>query len=348
MNALAASRLNLKQTVQRFWYWWSGELLALVPARLKETTRERNRLDMFLEADGVTIEEVVDGVGRRLHEAHTLDALDADAWKEIEQFCAGRFPRLILASSDYLRIDLKLPRGASADLAEAVRLQLHLHSPLNPETIDWGVRKLGSANESVDAALIIARSSRIEAIQSVFAEHGLMPPIIAAPLNDVPLVLRRPLALAGDGTPTFVKRIYWLSAALLMLVPGITILGADIVTATIDAEATEIEARIAPKLAANRDAQRAEIMRRRLSPVAQAPSVVLVLEEVARLLPETMFLLSATALSERRLILVVDAPEGKDIAEPLLASPAFRDVSILDEAPSELGRAHYQIEIVLK
>lgn len=348
MSALALSKSNAARSLQRFWYWWSGELAALIPQRLKEAARERNRLDFILSADGVVVEEVLSGVGRRLQEARLLEALDAEAWVEIEQFCAGQVPRLLLASSDYLRIDLKLPRAASADLEEAVRLQLHLHSPIKPDATDWAVRKIGMGSESLDAALIIARASRIDAISTLFAEHGLMPPIIAAPLDDVPLVLRKPLDLPDGEERTTANRIYALAAALILLIPIVTMFTADIMTSANNAEATQIETEIAPKLAANRQAQRAENMRRKLSPIAQTPSIILVIEEAARLLPETMWVRSAYSLSDRRVILVVDAPEGKDAAEPLLGSTVFRDASIIDEAPSDEGRADYQVELELK
>lgn len=348
MSALALSKSNAARSLQRFWYWWSGELAALIPQRLKEAARERNRLDFILSADGVVVEEVLAGVGRRLQEARLLEALDAEAWVEIEQFCAGQVSRLLLAPSDYLRIDLKLPRAASADLEEAVRLQLHLHSPLKPDATDWAVRKIGVGGESLDAALIIARASRIDAISTLFAEHGLMPPIIAAPLDDVPLVLRKPLDLPSGEERTIANRIYTLAAALILLIPIVTMFTADITTSANNTEAAQIETEIAPKLAANRQAQRAENMRRKLSPITQAPSIVLIMEEVAKLLPDTMWVRSAYALSDRRVILVVDGPERKDAAEPLSGSSLFRDASVIDEAPSEEGRADYQIELAIK
>ena len=348
MNALAFPKASATQTLQRFWYWWSDELAALVPQRLKEAARERNRLDIILSADGVVVEEVIGGVGRRLVEASPLEALDTEAWSEIEQFCAGHVPRLLLAPYDFLRIDLQLPRAASADLNQAMRLQLHLHSPLKPEATEWGVRKTGISGEKLNTALIVARTSRIDAICSLFAEHGLMPPAIAAPLDDLPLVLRKPLDLAGDRESTNVKRIYALAAAMVFLVPIVTMFAADIISASNDAEAAQIEIKIAPKLAANREAQRAENRRRKLSPIAQAPSMVLIMEEVAKLLPDTMWVRSATALSGRRVILVVEAPEGKDAAEPLLASRLFRDASVIDEVPSEEGRSDYQLELEIK
>lgn len=348
MTARALSKSNAAQSLQRFWYWWTGELAAMVPQRIKEAARERHRLDFILSSDGVVVEEVVGGVGRRLQEARPLEVLDAEAWAEIEQFCAGQVPRLLLAPCDFLRIDLKLPRAASADLCEAMRLQLHLHSPLSPESIDWGVRKLGVGGENLDAALVIARASRLDDISNLFADHGLMPPVIAAPLDDIPLVLRQRLSIADDDRSTAVKRVYALAAAIIFLTPIITMFTADVMTSANDAEAAQIETEIAPKLVANRSAQRAENIRRKLMPIAQTPSLLLILEEVAKLLPDTMWVRSAYALSDRRIILVVDAPEGMDAAEPMLASPYFRDVSVIDEAPSDEGRSDYQVELALK
>jgi hypothetical protein len=332
----------------KFWDWWSSELINLLPLSLREATKAREKLDIFISPDSVRVEHISRGHGQWLEENLALCKLDDTCWQQIAEFAESKNPRLFVHEEDVFKTVLTLPRKAGEFAHDTVRLQLQLHSPLSLGAINWAVHMIASTRDEVSVMLIVARSSALDAIDILFADRGLMPPVIGYMLGKEPVILRKPLDLENGFFGKLTARIYLVSALRLLSIPLVTIMGADLQASANRNRMSQLQSELEPKLSGHRNSQRAEIARRRAAPIAGFTSAIMILEELARVIPKNHWITKLNSGANGQIDLMLDAPESAEPDIMLMQSTSVRNANVSEKQPSQLGRVIFTIELSLK
>ncbi|WP_339458255.1 PilN domain-containing protein [Pseudomonas sp. EA_105y_Pfl2_R69] len=131
---------------QRFWQWWSGELLGLIPERWRERLRRRgNQLFIDLHEDRCGLD--FGSFGQR--ETLVSAPLGAEgelppAVVEVLLNRAGKAAQviLLLPEQQLLHKVLSLPAATESGLANVLRFEMDRHTPFTAEQVYFGYRIL--------------------------------------------------------------------------------------------------------------------------------------------------------------------------------------------------------------
>ncbi|MEP3451053.1 MAG: hypothetical protein ABJN65_01185 [Parasphingorhabdus sp.] len=330
---------------QGLWSWWSDEMLSMTPEAWRGGATPRDRFDMFLEAEETILEIVRDGDARRMHEAHALEDLDDEGWSQIAEFAESHRVRLFLTSGDFLEIPVTLPKASSGQLRSAINLQLPTLSPIVPDKIDWNFLELGRTDHDLNLSLIIARSTRLDELESIFALRGLMPPQICVQLGEQIVTLRKPLELSA--TPVSSKNMLTAGATIgmLCLIPITTIAGANVLTSLDEDRIARLEKDLAPKLAQEREAQREEKIRRAAAPLFNMSSASNRLEALAIQLPETDWAVVSSQGADGGFEFVADMANREVTEDALRQNTTLKGLAEREEIPTESARTRVRYRI---
>jgi hypothetical protein len=178
----------------------------------------------------------------------------------------------------------------------------------------------------------MARATRVAELQGLFADHGLPIPSVAAEAPDGPVQLQRSGAGAAGDNESRANRIALAGAALLLLsIPFTTVAGAWLLAGMAESKAERISRDIAPRLVAERKAERDEDLRRALSLVYAHPAATATVEALALGVPDTDYLESAARAPDGTLQASVDSASGDALRAALAKAPL--------QPPPEAGEA---------
>ncbi len=331
-----------------FWNWWSNEIIDMIPIRLKDASTSRNYLDIYADTGSTIIESVIAGKGNRLIENAAIFDLDEDCWTEITSLTQELSPRLFLSSNDVLIIDVVLPNKAVTDPEAALALQLPIYSPLDIDKVEWSYFRVGSYNNHINFKLVLVKSSKLDAIEMLFAQHDVMPPAIAAKLDGNILFFRKPLIMKTSLPENRRMQFRLASLFLLFSIPISTIWAAHILTTNNQEKSGVMETQVATKLASWRDEQGQEKIRHRLVPLSGRKSILPIMEEVATLLPDTMWIQSAYTENIISIILEVNAPSDTQIIKILELSQNIKTVKLVETKAINPKRSIHTVELLHK
>ena len=342
------SLTSIIKPVTDFLNWWSYEIKDLIPDKLKAASGARNYLDIFAYQDRVVIESVSKGRGQRLEENSILEKLDDECWSDILDLSENLPPRLFLSEDDYHIIHLKLPAKALIDPHSAIALQLPLLSPLNMNEIEWSYCKQSNEQGFINFAILIVRSKRLDQIEMLFADHGAMPPSIAAKFDDNIMTFRQPLIMSQRFFENKKLMLHVASFLLILSIPFSVIVGANIITNKNQEYINIIESEARPKIDAWRDAQYQENLRRRTIPLSGRKTILPLLDELAKLLPANIWVHSIETQDNYNLIVRINAPSNVELKPMLEASQYFKSTETIDT--QEIGPENFihTVEIGLK
>lgn len=318
-----------------FWHWWIAELAAMVPPPLR-LRRERPRADIVAGPEGVAVERVEAGAGERLFDPAPLERLEEESWAELHGLIEGRRARLVLGPPDVFLTRIALPAAARGRLRAATSLALDQAAPVAPDLLCWNCRLIGGGGSAgtLDVLVAMARVERLEVIRGLFTEHGLAPPPIAARGPDGEVMLRG----GADGSETPDRRrerlISIAAAALLASIPLTTVAAAGILTFFAESKVAALRQEVAPALAAEREAGRAERVRRALAVLFARPSATETLESLALAMPDSSAARTVERQADGMLRLEVETGDRAALEEGLARSPLLGDLhpaEILEE-----------------
>lgn len=330
--------IKTAEAIHDFWTWWNDELREMLPKGFRGEATERNRFDLFMAKDETTIETVNDGAGQKMQEAYALENLPLESWEQITEFADVRKARLFLGDSDFLALPVKLPRASSAQLRSALELQLPSLAPLDPELIDWDYVELSRNETHIELALIMAKCARLDALESLFAQHDLMPPAFCVQLDGKTITLRKPLEIARKPLEERKMQFAMAMAVMLAMIPVLTIGGAKMMNSIEIDRAVRLEEELAPRLAAEKTIAREEMIRRAASPLLNMPSASYRLERLAENLPETDWTVSAKQQPDGSFEFVADMLNREEAESALKQAPILSRLEMTEELESEAPR----------
>ncbi|HXZ02416.1 MAG TPA: PilN domain-containing protein [Stellaceae bacterium] len=177
-----AMRFSLTSFLPAFhaaWRWWSGEIVALVPARWREALASgRERLVLATGEDGSAALIRRGGGKEELLARLDLDPAQAAAARET---LAALRPRLrgattvLLPADCALRAVVSLPLAAEANLAQVVGFELDRHTPFRSEEVyrSQQVLRRDAATKRLAVRLTVVPRPLIDAVLAAAQRLGL-------------------------------------------------------------------------------------------------------------------------------------------------------------------------------
>lgn len=340
--------MNIKETkafetAHRFWDWWTDELRGLLPENMRGEPTERDRFDVFMSKGETTIEFVHQGEGESMLEACEIDELPVDSWEQISEIADKHKPRLFLENVDILNIPVRLPRASSSQIDAALQLQLPTLVPLELHMLDWGYVELERNDKTIELALIIAKSARLDELDNLFAEQGLMPPAFCANIEGKVAYLRKPLEISSRS----IEKSKFAMAALVMIamIPLITIAGANLMTATEVANIERLEGILASRQAQEKQILKEEMVRRSVAPLLNMPSASNRLEALAQNLPDTSWTVSTAQKPDGRFEFVADMQDRDDTEQALNQTKDLQNPKPVEKLEADGGRFRVRYQV---
>lgn len=340
---------NIIQPFRLFGNWWLSEMVAMIPDKLKNTLISRNYCNIHLSEGKTVIEAVISGQGSLLEENQSIFDLDQECWNDIYGIADNISPRLFLAAHDIFITDIKLPAKANVDLKSAISHQLSLYSPLNINQIEWNYCQIDSTNKKqIACKLAIVKTSKLNEIEMLFAEHDIMPPTIAINIDGKILYYRKPLIMKRSISSDRGLQLKLVSLLLLLSIPLSSLIAADIIISNNIKESAIIENQIIPKIALWRDAQDQEKVRKQLRPLSNRRVIMPFLEELAVILPEDSWIESAQLQKKSDIVIQINTPSSSDLTEILKEAKLFEITNIANSEEIELERKVTNIGVKIK
>lgn len=336
-----STALNLR----RLWDWWSGELLALVPLKLRPAARFFDET-AFVEIEGkrIRVQRYRDG---RLQPIDELDlaplplaeqSLAVRAWLER---IAARPDRLALLISpdNALSRCIELPRAAAENLRETIGFELNRYTPFKASDVyfDFRVLKRPFGERGLSLQFAVVPKSRIYPSLAVLARAGVRPAAVV--LGDDLSVERMPLnLLPPERRVKAASRIGALDALLAALA---LILFAASLTLPMLHKRQAIAALNPLVERAKREAESADRVKSELDTLVKTydflllrkhtyPAATVVMDELAQILPDGTWLQQMNLRSHPKgweMQIQGETTISARLAGVIEDSPLFRDVS---------------------
>lgn len=326
-----AGRSQLYEVLLEFWRWWRGELAALLPAPIRNWRPPRPLADVHLTQDTVTIERVVDGVGERHIDDRPLEALDGESWDELRTLVRGTRTRFILGAPFVHFTLIDLPVAASGRVAGAIELQLDQISPVDPALVAWRHHVAARRLTQISVEVAFVRKSKLDEVAMLCRANDLELPSLAASYGHQIFEFER----GYDDSRLLERRdkqALWGAVVLVATIPFTILFGAWWMQASAGNRMHELDALLAPKLAAEHQAARDERLRRALAPLAAPSSASATIETFASMLPSSASLQSLERNS-RSLQFVMRAKDPETIVKNMNSAGQLGLAAIVDEKP---------------
>ena len=330
----------LSRALARIFAWWGGELVALVPARVRLWWRESDRIVMVSFQGTRAVFERPAGA----QESHGVELGTEDPSVQRAEIgrwlvsAAGKRFRILLClpPEQVLRRSVPLPLAAEENLRQVLAFELDRYTPFKPEQVYFDYRVLGRDADQKRLSIELAAVPRSTVEQGVARATALGLAVDGAVLADD---LRQHGGDCHNFLPAVVKdhapsaRLRWRAgmAALAMLLL-LALLAIPIWQKR--AAANSLVDRLAQARAA---AHEADALRDRLNKLAEehnflldkkwdTPSALLVLEELSKLLPDDTFVVQLI-FDGKSVEIQGDTASSTSLVETLETSPLFKDVS---------------------
>ena len=197
---------------QRFWQWWTGELLGLVPEHWRERLRRRGNL-LFIDLNEDRCGLDFGSFGQR--ETLVSAALGAEgelppAVVEVLLNRAGKAAQviLLLPEQQLLHKVLSLPAATESGLANVLRFEMDRHTPFTAEQVYFGYRILerDRRHQRLQVELLVVLREYLDQLLRRLNGLAVHPALVtrgedrsARPINLLPGGLLRTIAQQAPG-----------------------------------------------------------------------------------------------------------------------------------------------------
>lgn len=164
---------QLSNLLSRFWNWWSGQLLDMMPAQLRQRLfRPGQQLCIYTVQDHYQLLLQPDGNSQTL-----ADTSSAELQQLVQK--ATRV-QLCLPANELLMTQLTLPIAAEGNLENVLRFEMDRHTPFTADQVYFGFatgpRKKN--NPYIEVNLQLAPKDRVDAHLARLAGFGLYPVVL--------------------------------------------------------------------------------------------------------------------------------------------------------------------------
>jgi len=289
-GAVMSSTLDATMDMsRRFFSWWRGELAELVPTGLRRWATGEGRRRTILAVDNggfVRYNEGRGGIDRR-----SGIALDAGAAVKRK----GRLVGLRLPRSVCLFRRLELPASARRDFHRILRLDLERATPFRQQEIysDHVVEDRSDAKATVLVCQVVVKRDVLDPLLEQLSANGIKIDFVdcwdesgqgGVPVN----LLQNEAAAASRG---WSGPILWLGLCVLVLSCSAVLIGFSRYEAAIERLEAETAAAKVKALAVKRSLAGGEAFLAQIAELRRVkttkPTVIRVLDELTRLLPDT-------------------------------------------------------------
>ncbi len=352
MLAIGRHADHARETASAFFQWWGRELLACVPAALRERLRHRPPAIVF-QVDGNAIQALADDRdGLR-----TLGRCTTGSPEAVRGWAAS-----IMGQADHRgrRIGLRVPDGAALhravtlpaavleNLRQAIGYDLDRLTPYRAEDVVFDARVEARDPETGTCTIGLTIVPRVALLRLLNAASllGVEPEFVHAPTRGEPVDLLKHLDAVSARRKPWTTR----GLVLLALVLGTTAVATPLALQAADAErlaialeTTRLQAEHVARLRREVDSLEAarSILQTR---VRQAPDPLQILHALTALLPDDAFLMQ-WEVANRRIQVTGYARSAVAILAAIEASPLFDETvfraPVTQSAPD--GREHFQI-----
>jgi general secretion pathway protein L len=170
--------VTLNRRVTGFWQWWTGELAALVPRRLKMAfAGDASLVDVVVDATSL-VHVKANGAALQELKRVSLRADDANAMRlAVEDLVksAGRDIRLLVSPSDVLRKKIVLPLATEENLLDVVGFDMDRQTPFTADQVYFGARVLhrDTTRERLDVSVAVVPRAALEPHMSQLRAAGV-------------------------------------------------------------------------------------------------------------------------------------------------------------------------------
>lgn len=310
-NRLQMAVDALIAAAQRFWQWWTDELLGLIPERWRERLRRRgNLLFIVLSEDNCALE--YGSFGQR--ETLVSQSLGAEgelppAVAEVLLNRAAKAAQviLLLPEPQLLHKVLSLPAATEAGLGNVLRFEMDRHTPFTAEQVHFGYRILerDRRRQRLQVELLVVLREYLDQLLRRLDKLDVHPTLVTQAEDKEPRHAQPINLLSGDLSR---KRGGWRGNRRLQVAAVVALVLLALLPLWQQQQRAErLAGQLdAPQAAAERAAavrdelQRLEAGRRFLSTQqAHADDVLQILDELTRLLPDSTWLSRFELIGER-------------------------------------------------
>jgi general secretion pathway protein L len=349
----------LRGALSEFWRWWRAELAASIPPPLRQLLmRPRTDLILDLNQDGPGL-ATQRGSRYRLLKPLDLEIDDATLQETLAR--ASRelaVPGLIVRLSPHIvyRKTIVLPSAALHEFRKIVALDLDRQTPFSPEHVffDAEIVRRDTAANRLEVELALVKRQSIEPLLARLAAVGFAARALVVDLPVAGAPYRYNLLQTGAAAGRHFLRgprapLLALVAALLVANLACALSREDSALALLrrDVAAARNAAQVSDKLRA--EIKLRESALRALLDRKAAPTVVQLVAEVTRVLPDTVWL-HGLELNDHGMLLSGEAPAAAELVARLEHSEFFANARF--RAPvvpaATAGRERFEIALDLK
>jgi len=236
-NAINAAGLeDALQKLRRFWNWWSGELVDLVPPHLRAATKFLSDTT-FVEIEGMRV------LAKRYRDGRMqdFDQLDLSPLPQAERPLALRdwlkriAPALdrvacIISPDNGLTRQIEMPRAAEENLRQAVEFELNRYTPFKAGDVyfDYRVLRRALGEHGMTLEIAVVPKARVYPSLAALAKAGLRPAAVVlgddlggerVPLNLLPPERRRKPAPRFSVANTVLAGVVLIAFAVALALP---------------------------------------------------------------------------------------------------------------------------------
>lgn len=336
---LARLRTRIAQTpLPRFWQWWTGELLSFLPPRWRDALAVEESCVLLRAHEGAV--QVLAERGGRRSALFELPADAREAWPEmierqLDDTRRGQRRLLLLPASKVLRRRLLLPIAALENLQPVLGFELDRQTPFKSDQVYFDSRVLSAEPTARQAQVELSVVQRVTLESELERVGGL-----TARLSGVDVEEAESRRLGVNLLP--VERRLALPRTWLLIQLGL-ILGSILLVffamGQVVENRREAVSSMEERVAAERERARAvSSLRTQLDEAAAGanflavqkqsqPSMLVLLHEVSRLLPDDTFL-ERLSLSSGQLSITGYSSQATRLISQVQASPSLREPAL--------------------
>lgn len=165
------------EAFRRFWGWWSGELLAAIPARLRTLLNPpRTQIEIAIDKGEAVVTRSRNGLSKEIGRYGT-DMPQADGRVDLATLADGTVTIARFSQERVLRKRLSLPYASQRTLRALLKYEVARHSPLDLEAVRWTFKITAQdrARNRSDVELQIVKHDTVETALRVCQAIGLTP-----------------------------------------------------------------------------------------------------------------------------------------------------------------------------
>lgn len=323
VHTLNRYRRQLTHNLARFWQWWSGQLLGMLPNHLgRRLFRPRQHLDIHPLENNFRL--VLEPGGEQM----ALNEADPSLLQQLQQQADDI--RLCLPASELLYTRLRLPAATLGNLDNVLRFEMDKHTPFSADQVYFGFTAGPHDKQQphIRVSLLLAPRSRIDPLLTELNDLGLTPATLRdAEHPEAPAITLPLSSSAGTARAGLRKNLNGiLVMAMLLLLIAVPLYHRQNRIETLSQELdqprqrAEQAAALKRELTALRDS-RDFLGQKRAGRVPTLP----LLDELTRQLPDHTWL-TRLELQDDRVQIRGESANASELIGLLEASPLFVDV----------------------